>query len=370
MIYLNVAGLSPFNQAVQQEVGATLEQFSHLLYSDEGIHHYRQTLQRCRQHLAQWLQVEDAQRIAFVPNATTASSLVLSRIHWKSGDHVLTTTHENSTVLKEILTLQPQGVQIHTLDPSSPVELEREIEQLLQTTQVRAIVISHVSHIDGRMFPIKRLYQLTQKYRALLIVDGAQAVGHIPVDFHDWQPDAYFFPGHKWCAGPMGTGALILGNQLTECDERKEPRQPSWADYELGTQNIGLIAGFAKACLNKQEDGMKTARLEQIREKVRQELSKSSQFRIIEWDGPHSPGILSLTSQRKETNAPLQSKSHDIAWKTFQLPNKQEQTGIRLSWSSDTSEAEIESLLTFLQNQNRKNREYDLKRANKEGHQN
>ncbi|TFG59263.1 MAG: aminotransferase class V-fold PLP-dependent enzyme [Nitrospirales bacterium] len=222
--------------------------------------------------------------------------------------------------------------------------------------------------MDGRMFPIKRLYQLTQKYRALLIVDGAQAVGHIPVDFHDWQPDAYFFPGHKWCAGPMGTGALILGNQHTECDERKEPRQPSWADYELGTQNIGLIAGFAKACLNKQEDGMKTARLEQIREKVRQELSKSSQFRIIEWDGPHSPGILSLTSQRKETNAPLQSKSHDIVWKTFQLPNKQEQTGIRLSWSSDTSEAEIESLLTFLQNQNRKNREYDLKRANKEGH--
>jgi selenocysteine lyase/cysteine desulfurase len=347
MIYLNAAGLSPFNQAVQQEVAATLEEFSRLLYSDEGIHHYRQTLQRCRHNLAQFLQVEDAQRIAFVPNATTASSLVLSRIHWQSGDHVLTTTHENSTVLKEILALQPHGVQIHTLEPSSPAEFEREIEQRLETKRVRAILISHVSHIDGRIFPIERLYQLTQKYPTLLIIDGAQAVGHIPVDFHDWQPDAYFFPGHKWCAGPMGTGALILRNQFTECDERKEPRQPAWADYELGTQNIGLIAGFAKACLIKQKDGLNTARLEQIREKVRQELSKISRIRIIEWDGPHSPGILSLTSRRKETNDQFQSKSHDIAWKTFQWPNNHGQIGIRLSWSSATSQSDIDSLLTF-----------------------
>ena len=118
MIYLNVAGLSPFNQAVQQEVRATLEQFSRLLYSDEGIHYYRETLQRCRKDLAQWLHVEDAHRIAFVPNATTASWLVLSRIHWKSGDHVLTTTHENSTVLKEILTLNRK---VSKYIPSTPV---------------------------------------------------------------------------------------------------------------------------------------------------------------------------------------------------------------------------------------------------------
>jgi len=365
MIYLNVAGLSPFNQAVQKEVSATLEQFSRLLYSDEGIQHYRQTLQRCRQNLAQWLQVEDAQRIAFVPNATTASSLVLSRIHWKSEDHVLTTTHENSTVLKEILALQPQGVQIHRLDHSSPAEFEAEIEQLLKTTHVRAIVISHVSHIDGRMFPIERLYQLTQKYHALLIVDGAQAVGHIPVDFQDWQPDAYFFPGHKWCAGPMGTGALILGDgwgkTIGRPDQREDFRddsQPWWTRFELGTQNIGLVAGFAKACTLKKQEGLKTAVMEKIREAVRKELSNVPELRILEWDGPHSPGILSLTSQVKQTEGPLQSESHEISWKTFQLPNNQDQSGIRLSWSSATSQSDIESLLTFFQNMNRENREH------------
>ena len=193
---------------------------SSLRLSNEGIHYYRETLQRCREDLAQWLQIEDAQRIAFVPNATTASWLVLSRIPWKSGDQVLTTTHENSTVLKEIMALQPRGVHVHTLDPSSPDELEAQIEQLLKSRQVRAIVISHVSHIDGRIFPIERLYRLTQSYHALLIVDGAQAVGHIPVNFHGWQG----FP-HS--------------NQT--CNKRSRPLSNSLANFSIPMKVFTII---------------------------------------------------------------------------------------------------------------------------------
>ena len=352
MIYLNVAGLSPFKQDVQQEVATTLKQFSHLLYSNEGIRQYRETIQRCRQDLAQWLQIENAERVAFMPNATTANWLVLSRIRWKSGDHVLTTTHENSTILKEILGLQTYGVSVHTLDPNSPTELQSEIEQLLVSTQVRAIVISHVSQLDGRIFPIERLHQLTRKYHAFLIVDGAQAVGHIPVSFHDWQPDAYFFPGHKWCAGPMGTGALILGKVFAEHVQvsrvtGKENSQPHGADFELGTQNIGLIAGLIKAFRIKQQEGLKITSLEHIRQEVRQKLSTMPGIRILEWDGPHSPGILSLTSKTKHAEGPFHSPAHDVSFKTFQLPNYHDRTGIRLSWTSDTPKSEIKSFLNL-----------------------
>jgi len=356
MIYLNVAGLSPFKQDVQQEVTTTLAQFSQLLYSDEGLHYYRETLQRSRKVLAQWLQVEDAHRVAFVPNATTASWLVLSRIDWKSEDHVLTTTHENSTVLKEIWALQPQGVRIHTLDPSSPAELEREIEQLLKTTHVRAIVISHVSHIDGRIFPIERLYQLTQKYHALLIVDGAQAVGHIPMTFQDWQPDAYFFPGHKWCAGPMGTGALILGKEFTkhdeiDSDEREVIFQPSWAKFELGTQNIGLIAGLAKACNLMQQKEMKSSRHDGFRAEWKTCLRRHKGLRILEWDGPHSPGILSFACLDGKTEQFMQiaSTTHSLSWKPFSHPSYPSNLSIRLSWLMDTSQPELSSALDFLQ---------------------
>ncbi len=354
MIYLNVAGLAPFNQIVQQEVTTTLEQFGRLLYSDEGIRFYRETVQRCRNSLAQWLHVSNAERIAIVPNTTTACWLVLSLIRWNPGDKILTTTHENSTVLKEILSLQTQGVDVHTLDPISPDELEFQISALLESTHVRAIVISHVSHIDGRILPIERLYRLAQKHQTLLIVDGAQAIGHIPIHFREWQPDAYFFPGHKWCAGPMGTGALILGKQFAEYrtialpgDEQE--RRPPWVDFELGTQNIGLIAGLTKAFLIKEQDGLNTPNQEGIRKKVQQELSKIENFNILEWDGPHSPGIFSWTCINKQTEKQLQSKARNISWKTFPLPQNPKQTGIRLSWSSATSKADLESFFHFLQ---------------------
>lgn len=350
MIYLNVAGLSPFNQAVQQEVATTLEQFSRLLYSNEGVHYYRETLQRCRENLAQWLQVIDAQQIAFVPNATTASWLVLSRIHWKSGDRVLTTTHENSTVLKEILALQTQGVSVHSLDPSSPAKLENEIEQFLKSMQVRAIVISHVSHMDGRIFPIERIYQLAQAFQALLLVDGAQAVGHIPVSFHDWQPDAYFFPGHKWCAGPMGTGALILGKLFTERDEKKETNQPPWTEFEIGTQNIGLIAGLAKACNLKQCETMKSPIYAGLRSEWKACLQEQKGLRILEWDGPHSLGILSFVCLEQKTEQFLQmvSRTHSLSWKSFTHPSFPGNTSIRVSWSINTSKLEHSTALNFL----------------------
>lgn len=355
MVYLNVAGLSPFKPEVQQEVTTTLERFSRLLYSDEGIHYYRETVHHCRHDLAQWLHIENPECIAFVPNATTASWLVLSRIHWNPGDHILTTTHENSTVLKEILSLQTQGVHVHTLDANSPTELEAQIEHLLVSTQVRAILMSHVSHIDGRIFPIERLAKLSQTHQALLIIDGAQAVGQIPVHFLDWQPDVYFFPGHKWCAGPMGTGALILGKSFIKRDALRNDREqgsdaPLWVDFELGTQNIGLIAGFAKACTIKRQEGLRTDVLESFREEARQALSRILDLEILEWEGPHSPGILSFACLDKQTEAQLHSKSHAIAWKTFPRPNNPEQTGIRLSWSADTHKTDLKSAFTLLDN--------------------
>ncbi len=353
MIYLNVAGLSPFNQSVQQEITTTLEQFGRLLYSDDGIRFYRETVQRSRKILAQWLQVSDTECIAFVPNATTANWLVLSRIQWKPDDHVLTTTHENSTVLKEISALQRQGVHVHTLNPNSLVELETEIQQLLTSTRVRAIVISHVSHIDGRIFPIERLHRLTQDHQAFLIVDGAQAVGHIPVNFQEWQPDAYFFPAHKWCAGPMGIGALILGKRFSKLNDmgKDASSQPLWTDFELGTQNIGSVAGFAVACKMKQQEGMDSLINEEIRAEWKTCLQKHKDIHISQWDGPHSPGILSFVCLGPEIEQFLRmvARRYSLSWKYFNHPSFPGKSSIRVSWSMHTPKSDLAKALNCLQ---------------------
>lgn len=153
----------------------------------------------------------------------------------------------------------------------------------------------------------------------------------------------------------MGTGALIFGKQFAECrtlavPNEEEERQPPWVDFELGTQNIGLIAGLTKAFLIKEQDGLNTTKQEGIKEKIRQELLEASDCNILEWNGPHSPGILSWTSINEQVTAQLQSMARDISWKKFPLPQSPKQTGIRLSWSSATSKKDLESCLNFFKN--------------------
>ena len=341
MIYLNPAGLAPFHPDVQQEVSRTLNTFSRLLYAEAGIQYYRDTLQACRRTISDWLGLNDAQRLAFMSNTTTACSLVLSRINWKPGNVLLTTTHENSTILNEIDKLSDRGVRVITLDPDAPSGFLSALERTLSEQPVQAIVISHVSHFDGRIFPITAIQDLAQSHHTRLIVDGAQAVGHIPVSFQEIYPYAYFFPGHKWCTGPMGTGALIVGK------DGHQATQPYWAGYELGTQNIGLIAGFAKACHLKAQQDRHNRILEQVREEWKICLGHHSGIRIIEWDGAQAPGILSFACLNEHTEQAMHtlSSTHSIAWKTLTHPSHPSSLSIRISWTSDTPSLDIRSTL-------------------------
>ncbi len=343
MIYLNPAGLAPFHQGVQQEISRTLDTFSHLLYADAGIQYYRDTLQRCRRTIADWLTLNDEQRLAFMPNTTTACSLVLSRINWKSGNVLLTTTHENSTILDEIKKLSDRGVRVIALDPDAHSGFLSALERTLDEQPIQAIVISHVSHFDGRIFPITTIQDLAQSHHTPLIVDGAQAIGHIPVSFQEISPYAYFFPGHKWCTGPMGTGALIIGK-----DSHQET-QPYWAGYELGTQNIGLIAGFAKACHLKVQTHSNNQILEGFREEWKACLRPNPCIRTIEWDGPHAPGILSFVclDERTEQTMHTLSTTQSLAWKTLTHPSFPSNLSIRVSWTTDTPDIDIRSTLAL-----------------------
>lgn len=356
MTYLNPAGLSPFHPEVQQEMVRTLHTFGHLLYSEAGIQHYRETLQRCRRTIADWLGLQNEQYVAFVPNATTACCLILSRINWHPGDILLTTTHENSTILHEIEKLSDHGVSVISLDPDARPGLLSTLEDALHKQPVRTIVISHVSHLDGRIFPLAAIQDLAQTYNALLIVDGAQAVGHIPVSFQHIHPHAYFFPGHKWCAGPMGTGALIFGEEFERTigsprttKDHPENMQRSWATFELGTQNIGAIAGFAKACDMKRQEGINGQILDEIRKEWKVCLGQYSGIRILEWNGPHAPGILSFVCLDEETEQFFQTvaSTHSLAWKTFTHPAFSPHLSVRVSWTTNTPKEELRAALAI-----------------------
>ncbi len=299
MIYLNYAALCPTNPDVDREVQRTLAEFGQYLYSDVGIEWYRDKIHACRQTVGNLLRVSDPSSIAFTSNATTAHALALSSLKWEPGDTVLTTTHENPSIAGRLHALEREGVHVHAVRPISPDQFLHEVQERLNDHGVKAIVMSHVSHVDGRIFPIHAVASLARTARCPVMIDGAQAVGHLPVDVETLDVDVYFFSGHKWCEGPLGTGAMVVRERFfTRPDFRaiQEERRghPPAAQFELGTHNVGLIAGLAKACELRRQKGIDTERLMGIREEVKETLGRTQRCRLMEWAGPHAPGILTF----------------------------------------------------------------------------
>ena len=119
MLYLNYAALCPTHPEAEQEVESTLTEFKEYLYSDAGIQWYRSKIQRCRDAVAQLLNVSDPSFVAFVPNASMANYLILSSVRWNPGDIILSSTHENPSIRNELLALKHRGVETRYLPPSS-----------------------------------------------------------------------------------------------------------------------------------------------------------------------------------------------------------------------------------------------------------
>ena len=349
MLYLNYAALCPTHPEAEQEVESTLMEFKEYLYSDAGIQWYRSKIQRCRDAVAQLLNVSDPSFVAFVPNASMANYLILSSVRWNPGDIILSSTHENPSIRNELLALKHRGVETRFLPPSStPHQFLVSIHQAVHEQKIRAIVLSHVSHVDGRIFPIAGIGEFAKEHNILFIVDGAQAAGHIPVDFNNLECDGYFFSGYKWCEGPLGTGSLVVTERLlvdapSVLSKPIPEGQPLASHFEIGTHNIGLYAGLAKACEQKNRDGMRINQLLKIQEIATQSFEQIRNVQFRTWDGPHAPGILTIQC--------LDLKHHDKLMKLFQKENivvkefrdypEGEIPAIRMSWASHSDQPNV-----------------------------
>ena len=299
MIYLNYAALCPTLAEAAEEVDRTLTEFTGYLYSEAGIEWYLRKVRDCRQKVGTLLQVGDPSTIAFTTNASTAHYLTLSSLKWEQGDTILTTTHENPSITRQLRALEHDGVHIHTVRPASPETFLNALQEQFNRPGVKAIVMSHVSHVDGRVFPVHEVASLARARQCLVIIDGAQAVGHIPVELKALDFDSYFFTGHKWCQGPLGTGAMVLRESfLTHpryraIEGEHQGRSPA-SRFEIGTQNIGLIAGLAKACEQRLQRGINAEPQRAFRETAKELLGGQPNCRFMEWEGPHAPGILTF----------------------------------------------------------------------------
>lgn len=212
------------------------------------------TILDCRTAIARLINAPDPFSVSFQFNCTDALNLAIKGVLNK-GDHVISTLVEHNSVLRVLMELQRKGlISVTLLRPADdgmidPDELRRRIRP-----DTRLIITTHASNVTGAIQPAAAIGAIASEYGVKFLIDGAQALGTMPVDVQKLNCDMYAFPGHKGLLGPQGTGGLYIrpGLSLSTLREggtgssSESMLQPAELPerYESGTLNYHGIAGL------------------------------------------------------------------------------------------------------------------------------
>ena len=218
----------------------------------------------------------DAKEIIFTSGATEADNLAIKGVfemYASKGNHIITIVTEHKAVLDTCKHIEKLGGEVTYLSVNNEglVDL-KELESAIKPNTI-LISIMYANNEVGVIQPIKEISTIAKKHGVLLMTDGTQAVGKIPVDVNKDGIDLMAFTAHKMY-GPKGVGALYV--------RRKNPRVKVTAQIDggghersmrSGTLNVPGIVGFGKACeLCMQEMETEAKRLSILRDKLESQL--------------------------------------------------------------------------------------------------
>jgi cysteine desulfurase/selenocysteine lyase len=175
--------------------------------------------ENARETIARFVNARDSAEIVFVRGTTEAINLVA--YSWglrnlKSGDEVLVSLmeHHSNIVPWEILS-KINGFAVKYAEVNSDGTLNYEDFESKFSRKTKIACLSQVSNVTGVINDVKRIAKVAHDHGALMLVDGAQSVPHIPVDVQDLDADFLAFSGHKML-GPTGIGVLYGKKTLLE----------------------------------------------------------------------------------------------------------------------------------------------------------
>ena len=166
---------------------------------------------KCRETLSNFFGCK-SERVIFTKNCTEALNIAIFGT-LKKGDHVICTVFEHNSVLRPLHHLKNTGIiELSIVKPDANTPLQRAIEQAI-TENTRLIVCTALSNVTGEIMPIQEIAEIAKFNGALLLVDGAQAGGHIPLNVKDGI-SMLALAGHKGLCCIMGCGVLILDDNV------------------------------------------------------------------------------------------------------------------------------------------------------------
>jgi cysteine desulfurase/selenocysteine lyase len=270
------------NGATTQKPEAVIERLDHFYrHENSNIHRGAHELaaratdayEDAREQAARFLHVPSSDEVVFVRGTTEAINLVAQawgRANVGPGDEILITWlehHANIVPWQQLCQATGARLCVAPVDHSGQVMLD-EYERLL-SDRTRIVAFSHVSNALGTITPAREMTELAHRYGARVLIDGAQAVSHMPVDVQLLDSDWYAFSGHK-VFGPTGIGVLhgkrdLLnsmppwqggGNMIRDVTFERTLYQPAPVRFEAGTTSIADAVGLGAALAYVQRIGM------------------------------------------------------------------------------------------------------------------
>lgn len=175
--------------------------------------------ENARDRVASFINAPVREEIIFTRNTTEAINLVAytwGRTNIRPGDRILLTEMEHhSNLVPWQLLAQEKGAQLAYFPITDDGILRLDLLDSLLDERVKLVAITMVSNVLGTVNPVKEIVHKAHAAGAVVLVDAAQAVPHMPVDVQDLDCDFLAFSGHKMC-GPTGIGVLYGKERLLE----------------------------------------------------------------------------------------------------------------------------------------------------------
>ena len=226
-----------------------------------------------RHMVADLVNAASAREIVFVRNTTEAINLVAQtwgRRNIAAGDLIVVTTmdHHSNLVPWQMLAEEKEA-RIEAVRITDSGLLDRKHLRELLALEPRLVAFPHVSNSLGTINPAAEIIAMAHAVGAIVVVDGAQSVPHMPVDVRALDADFLAFSGHKML-GPMGSGGLYGKLALLEAMppfmggggmiRKVSIGRSTWADvparFEAGTPSVGDAIGLGVAVEYLQALGM------------------------------------------------------------------------------------------------------------------
>ncbi|MDF2867230.1 MAG: cysteine desulfurase [Gammaproteobacteria bacterium] len=228
--------------------------------SERATHAY----ENARTTVKNFINAAHTEEIVFVRGTTEAINLVAQsygRSHLQAGDEILLTELEHhANIVPWQLVCEQTGAKLRVIPINEAGEINLDDVIALINKRTKLLAVGHISNAIGTINPVEDMIKIAHANQVPVLVDGAQAAPHMPIDVQALDCDFYTLSGHK-VFGPTGIGALYAkaqwleklppyqggGDMISSVSFEKSSYNRPPFKFEAGTPNIAGAIGFATA---------------------------------------------------------------------------------------------------------------------------